>query len=360
MTGLTSTSMSEPMHPDPQELLLALDKGDYDSEQMQRLFHGRGHTYPGLDFITVDWYPPALFICVFRPVEESWLDALVEQVWDRQQIWANAGQTDVEGNTGQTQSNQAKENAGQTQSNESQNQIKLDRQKRQVKALVLQRRQGANTISAVVKGELPKPHVVKEKDRQIYVQLNQSQNVGVFPDMINGRDWVCAHSEQRNVLNLFSYTCLFSVAAMQGGASGVVNVDMNKSVTATGRKNHQLNELDMSRVKFFSHNIFNSWGKIKRYGAYDLIIVDPPSFQKGSFVLTKDYQRLIKRLPELALDNADVMLCLNSPEVDSSFLLALVAEHCPQLRFVHRLDNHLNFPEKNPQKSLKVLLFKFD
>jgi 23S rRNA (cytosine1962-C5)-methyltransferase len=357
MTLLTPTSISEPMQPDPKELLLALERGDYDPQQMQRLFHGRGHTFPGLDFITVDWYPPALFICVFRPVEEIWLDALVEQVWYRQQTWANVGQTENAENLGQTG---VEENEGQTESEGSQDQIKPDRQKSQVKALVLQRRQGADTVSAVVRGELPKPHVVKEKDRQIYVQLNQSQNVGVFPDMINGRDWVFAHSEQRNVLNLFSYTCLFSVAAMQGGASGVVNVDMNKSVTATGRKNHQLNDLDMGRVKFFSHNIFNSWGKIKRHGAYDLIIIDPPSFQKGSFVLTKDYQRLIKRLPELALDNADVMLCLNSPEVDSSFLLTLVAEHCPQLRFVQRLDNHPNFPEKNPQKSLKVLLFKFD
>ncbi|MCJ8274807.1 MAG: class I SAM-dependent methyltransferase, partial [Psychrosphaera sp.] len=303
---LEPTSTSELIQPDPAAIFAALALGDYDSQQMQRLFHGRGHTFPGLDFITVDWYPPALFICVFRPVEQSWLDTLVEQVWDRQQTWANAGQTE---------------------NDVSQDQTKQDRQQSQVKALVLQRRQGADTVSAVVKGELPKPHVVKEKDRQIYVQLNHSQNVGVFPDMINGRDWVRAHSEQRNVLNLFSYTCLFSVAAMQGGASGVVNVDMNKSVTATGRKNHQLNDLDMGRVKFFSHNIFNSWGKIKRHGAYDLIIVDPPSFQKGSFVLTKDYQRLIKRLPELALDNADVMLCLNSPDVDCSFLLALVAEH---------------------------------
>jgi 23S rRNA G2069 N7-methylase RlmK/C1962 C5-methylase RlmI len=168
MTLLTPKSISEPMQPDPKELLLALERGDYDPQQMQRLFHGRGHTFPGLDFITVDWYPPALFICVFRPVEEIWLDALVEQVWDRQQTWANVGQTENAENLGQTG---VEENEGQTESEGSQDQIKPDRQKSQVKALVLQRRQGADTVSAVVRGELPKPHVVKEKDRQIYVQL---------------------------------------------------------------------------------------------------------------------------------------------------------------------------------------------
>lgn len=296
-------------------IIHAVTSRDYQNNEMQRLFHGRGHTFAGLDFITIEWYPPALFVCLFRQVEQSWLDNLIEQLWLHRPELAQA--------------------------------------------LVVQQRQGANTVCEVAKGELAQPHVVSEQGIKFTVQLQQSQNVGIFADMINGRGWVKANSDNKNVLNLFAYTCVFSIAALQGGARQVINVDMNKSVMTTGRKNHLLNDVDMSKVKFFTHNIFNSWGKIKRYGEYDLIIIDPPSFQKGSFVLTKDYQKLIKRLPDLAAEHADVLLCLNSPEVPSQFIFDLVSEHCPALEFVERIASHKDFPEVNIEKSLKVLRFRF-
>lgn len=326
-----------------------------DEKVMARVFHGRGRTYPGFEQVTVDWYPPAFFICLFKPVDEHWLEELIESVWQ----------------------NKAE----------------------QVKSIVVQKRHGVNTIAQVVKGApLPEPHIVEESNSpneinlkinqdthnlqdsmtiedthylackelkeehsriKFYVQLCNAQNVGIFPDMINGRSWVRDNSQDKNVLNLFSYTCLFSVAAMQGGASGVVNVDMNKSVMSQGRKNHQLNAIDTREVKFFSHNIFNSWGKIKRNGPYELIIIDPPTFQKGSFTLTKDYQKLIRRLPELATATAQVMLCVNSPDLGTDFLMEQVREHCPELKFVMRLGNHQNFPELDEECSLKVMLFRF-
>jgi 23S rRNA (cytosine1962-C5)-methyltransferase len=303
-------------------ILTQLDERKLEQDFRQRVFHGRGHTYIDLDFITVDWYPPALFVCVFHAVDSEWLDSLVSRLWDSKQAV--------------------------------------------VSAIVVQHRQGSGTKSEVIYGELPETQVIAEKPAaadldplRCYVQLAHSQNVGIFADMINGRNWVRGHSEGKNVLNLFAYTCLFSVAALQGGATSVVNVDMNKSVIATGRKNHQLNGLTDGRAKFFAHNIFNSWGKIKRYGRYDLIIIDPPSFQQGSFVLTKDYEKLIKRLPDLAGENAQVMLCVNSPDVACQFIFDLVALHCPQMTFIKRLENHPDFPEIDAQKSLKVLLFKF-
>ena len=286
---------------------------EYDAVQMRRIFHGRGHTYDGLDFMVLDWYPPVLFVALFRPVEDDWLASLCDALWQHKPDGASA--------------------------------------------MVVQKRQGADTQAQVVYGELPNRHIGCEGEAKYHINLNNSQNIGIFIDMINGRQWVKEHCHDKNVLNLFAYTCAFSVVALQGGAKQVVNVDMNKSVMATGRKNHQLNQLDSGKAKFFTHNIFNSWGKIKRHGLYDMVIIDPPSFQKGSFVLTKDYQRLIKRLPELAATGADVLLCLNSPDVGTQYLLDLVAEHCPALQFIERLVNHPDFPELDEQKSLKVLRF---
>ena len=87
------------------------------------------------------------------------------------------------------------------------------------------------------------------------------------------------------VLNLFAYTCAFSVVALQAGARLVVNVDMGQGTMATGQQNHQINGITAG-ASFLVHDIFKAWGKINRSGPYGLVIVDPPSYQKGSFIAT--------------------------------------------------------------------------
>ncbi|WP_199519176.1 class I SAM-dependent methyltransferase, partial [Psychrobacter sp. bablab_jr012] len=51
----------------------------------------------------------------------------------------------------------------------------------------------------------------------------------------------------------------------------------------TGKQNHQLNGFTRG-VSYLPHDILKSFGKLKKSAPYDLIIVDPPSFQKGSFI----------------------------------------------------------------------------
>ena len=99
--------------------------------------------------------------------------------------------------------------------------------------------------------------------------------------MAEGRRWVRAQAAGQQVLNLFAYTSAFSVAALQGGAKQVVNVDMSAGAIALGQLNHALNGLQAG-ARFLAHDIFKTWGKITRSGPYHLIIVDPPSFQKAA------------------------------------------------------------------------------
>lgn len=103
---------------------------------------------------------------------------------------------------------------------------------------------------------------------------------------------------------------------------------------------------------------FKSWGKIKKSGPYDLIIIDPPSFQKGSFALTKDYAKILRRLPDLLSDNGQVLACVNSPAVDCNFLIDGMAEAAPELQFVERLANPEEFADIDEQAALKCLVFK--
>jgi len=157
---------------------------------------------------------------------------------------------------------------------------------------------------------------------------------------------------------LFSYTCAFSLCASKAGALKVVNVDMSKSALTIGRENHHVNDFNTSNVHFMPYNILKSWNRIKKQGPYDIIIIDPPSFQKGSFAVSKDYAKIIKKLDSLAGENCIVLSALNAPELDTSFIKNIFDEFAPNFKFVERLSNLDTFPSNNEEKSLKNLIFK--
>lgn len=79
-----------------------------------------------------------------------------------------------------------------------------------------------------------------------------------------GREYISSICNDKNVLNLFSYTCAFSVVAINAKAKQVVNVDMAKGALTTGRENHHINNLDTKKVKFMPYDILKSWNRIKK------------------------------------------------------------------------------------------------
>jgi 23S rRNA (cytosine1962-C5)-methyltransferase len=207
---------------------------------------------------------------------------------------------------------------------------------------------------------VPDAQVVTEQGARFRVHVLKGQNHGLFLDMAEGRRWVREHVAARpglKVLNLFAYTCAFSVVARQAGAGHVLNVDMSHGAIAIGQQNHQLNGL-ATGASFMAHDIFKSWGKITRGGPYDLIILDPPSYQKGSFVASKDYARLMRRLPDLLAPGGHALLCLNAPELGLAFLQDQMRELAPQLAFVQRVPNPALFADVSAERALKVLVYR--
>lgn len=92
-------------------------------------------------------------------------------------------------------------------------------------------------------------------------------------------------------------------------------------------------------------------------GPYDTIIVDPPSFQKNSFVAKNDYCKILRRLPDLLNVNGKTLLCLNAPELDTMWLRTQVSQEAPQLVFQKQLLNPETFPSISSERALKVLLY---
>ena len=282
-----------------------------------RLFHGRGGHYAGCEHLCLDWFTPVLLLTSFTPLADDDLATCQQAIAARWQA------------------------------------IRPDSQLN----LVYQYRSAGETFTQVLQGEVPEPHIVSENGARFQVHLMRGQNHGLFLDMANGREWVRANARYKKVLNLFAYTCGFSVAALQGGADEVVNMDMSKGALGIGKQNHLLNGFSAG-ARFLGHDIFKSWGKLKKLGPYDIIVADPPSNQKGSFVATKDYVRLIRRLPELLADNGEVLLCLNAPELDTTFLRQQVADAAPALEYIERLANPPAFMDVSEEKSLKVLRYR--
>ena len=286
----------------------------------RRCFHGRGGLHPGCEHWVLDAFPPVWVLTSFKPVAEAELAAVHAALAARWQTLAPD----------------------------------------QPLNWVFQCRHEGPAETRLMAGSVPDPHVVSEDGARFRVQLLKGQNHGLFLDMAEGRRWLRALAVTRplrKVLNLFAYTCAFSVVARLAGARQVVNMDMSHVALAIGQQNHQLNGIT-GGASFLAHDIFSSWGKITRGGPYDLVILDPPSYQKGSFVATKDYARLVRRLPDLLVPGGHALVCLNAPELGLDFLHALMQTHAPELDFVERVANPPVFADVSPERALKVLVYR--
>ena len=287
--------------------------------ETRRLFHGRGRCWPGLEQLTVDWLQGVLLVSLFRAPVQAELEALKALLLTLAQgaEWQASG----------------------------------------AHSLLLQHRYLPDSPMEQLLGEPVEEWLISENGLRYKLDLGTKQNNGLFLDMRYGRRWVQEQARGLRVLNLFAYTCGFSVAAIAGGAEQVVNLDMARAALSRGRDNHRLNQHDLSKVSFLGHELFKSWGKVRKSGPYDLVIIDPPSFQKGSFALQRDYQKILRRLPELLPPEGRVLACINDPDTGPDFLIEGIATEAPELVFLERLENPPEFPDISADSGLKALVF---
>ena len=271
------------------------------NEELKRVFHGRGNFYEGFNYLTIDSIDNILFACFFEKVEDE--TSIIKSL----------------------------ENIANDFS---------------YKTFIIQKRYLPKAPCEVIFGKNEDNLFVLENTLKYSINFS-NRNIGIFPDMKIGREYIKSISKDKNVLNLFSYTCAFSVCSIAGGAKQVINVDMAKGALSTGRLNHNINNQDTKKVKFLPYNILKSWSRIRKNAPYDIIIIDPPSFQKGSFAATKDYEKIVKKLNELASENAIVLSCLNAPELDTNFIKKLFEKNAAEFKYVRRLDNLESFPTNN-------------
>ena len=170
---------------------------------------------------------------------------------------------------------------------------------------------------------------VRENGLTFQVSLEQGLNSGLFLDQRRNRRDLMGRVNGKRVLNLFSYTGAFSVAAAAAGSAQVTSVDASASYTEWAKENFTANRLPTGRHEFIVGDCLTVLGKLAQGGKrYDVILMDPPSFSttaKNRFTTRGGTSDLVTASLPLLSDNGLLIASSNHQKVD-------VADYLKELR----------------------------
>ena len=180
---------------------------------------------------------------------------------------------------------------------------------------------GLDYESAHVYGqEAPDFFTVLENGVLYQVFMNDGLMTGIFLDQHEVRgSLVDGLAMGRSLLNMFSYTAAFSVAAAMGGASQTTSVDLAKRSRELSQAHFQANGISKDDHRFIVMDVFEYFKYAKRKGlTYDVIVLDPPSFarnKKQTFSVAKDYHKLISQSLEILNPGGIIIASTNAANV---------------------------------------------
>lgn len=166
-------------------------------------------------------------------------------------------------------------------------------------------------------GESKEFFTVLEYGTKFRVNLSDYLDTGLFLDHRETRKYVAEASKDKRVLNLFAYTCAFSVQAAAAGSSYTKSIDMSNTYTAWGKDNFLLNAFPLKNnevvradcMRFLKDEV-NSGCK------YDIIVIDPPTISRSKkmsqlFDVQIDYVFLISKALQLLTDQGIIFFSTN-------------------------------------------------
>ncbi|MBT2634069.1 class I SAM-dependent rRNA methyltransferase [Pseudomonas sp. ISL-88] len=169
-----------------------------------------------------------------------------------------------------------------------------------------------------VKGERGDfPIIVLENGIHFAVDLNDGAMTGIFLDQRQVRKTIRdRYAKGKNVLNTFSYTGAFSIAAALGGAEKTTSVDVANRSLAKTIEQFSANGIDYEAHDIKVMDVFKYFGYAAKKGLqFDLIILDPPSFartKKRTFSAAKDYKNLLKETIAITAKKGIIAASTNS------------------------------------------------
>jgi 23S rRNA (cytosine1962-C5)-methyltransferase len=157
---------------------------------------------------------------------------------------------------------------------------------------------------------------IKEHDTWYAINLTLNRDASLYLDTRNLRKWAIENLKGKSVFNTFAYTGSFGVAALKGGASRVVQVDLNREFLNIAKESYTLNGFPIQKGDFISRDFFEQVGNMKRVNQlFDCVFIDPPFFSttsKGKVDQIHESARLINKVRPLINDGGYLVAINNA------------------------------------------------
>ena len=173
---------------------------------------------------------------------------------------------------------------------------------------------------------------IKEHGLWYTIDLTINRDSSLYLDTRILRKWIMDHLKDKSVLNTFAYTGSFGVAALKGGASRVVQVDLNREFLNIAKESYTLNGIPIQKGDFISRDFFEQVGNMKRENKrFDCVIIDPPFYSttsKGKVDQVHDSARLINKVRPLINDGGILIAINNALYVSGQTYIQTLEELC--------------------------------
>jgi 23S rRNA (cytosine1962-C5)-methyltransferase len=180
-------------------------------------------------------------------------------------------------------------------------------------------------------GEKPDRRI-KEFGLWYAIDLTMNRDASLYLDTRNLRRWLMTNSKGKTVLNTFAYTGSLGVAAMSGGASRVVQLDLNRGFLNLAKESYTLNGFPIHKSDFIAGDFFPVVGKFKRANeTFDCVLIDPPFFSatsKGRVDQENEGARLINKVRPLIKDGGYLVAINNALYTSGSEYYRTLEELC--------------------------------
>ena len=180
-------------------------------------------------------------------------------------------------------------------------------------------------------GEKPDTKI-KEDNIWYAVDLMMNRDASFYLDTRNLRKWLIENLRGKTVLNSFAYTGSLGVAALAGGASHVLQHDLNRQFLNVAKRSYTLNGFPINKPDFITADFFTLAAKLKRIGeTFDCIIIDPPFFSstaKGRVDQVHESARLINKVRPLINDGGMLIAINNALYVSGKEYLQALEDLC--------------------------------
>jgi 23S rRNA (cytosine1962-C5)-methyltransferase len=173
---------------------------------------------------------------------------------------------------------------------------------------------------------------IKEHDTWYAIDLLLNRDSSLYLDTRNLRKWIIENLRGKSVFNTFAYTGSFGVAALKGGASRVVQVDLNREFLNIAKQSYTLNRFPIQKGDFIARDFFEQVGNMKRVNnTFDCVFIDPPFFSstsKGKVDQVNESARLINKVRPLINDGGYLVAINNALFVSGNEYMQTLESLC--------------------------------